>query len=84
MGQEFTTEAQCPVCSAWPPADRAAKREFLAEIPLHDPVCKRCFVTFWSNISGQHFTEEDLEEALRLEAEGKGATIELPPRGPRQ
>jgi hypothetical protein len=77
MDQEFTTEAQCPVCSQWPPADRAGKRELFVEIPLHDPVCKRCFVAFWSNISGHHFTEEDLDEALRLEAEGKGATIEL-------
>jgi len=50
METEFVPEAQCSVCSAWPPQDRASKRALLDEIPLGKPICPRCFVAFWKNM----------------------------------
>jgi hypothetical protein len=77
---QFTAEADCPVCSAWPDKDKDQRRSELDRVPLHDPICKACFVAFWTNTSGHQFTEEDLEEALRREKQVKSASVELRPR----
>ena len=50
METEFASEAQCPVCSKWPPQERKSKRQELDEIPLREPICVRCFVAFWKNM----------------------------------
>jgi hypothetical protein len=50
MEVEFICEAQCPVCSKWLPQDRRCRRALLDEVPLHDPICPRCFVAFWTNM----------------------------------
>jgi len=67
MDEEFTTEAECPACSKWPSKDKDCRRSQLREIPLQDPICKACFASYWSNISGIQFTEDDLEVLEQLE-----------------
>jgi hypothetical protein len=59
MDQEFTTEADCPVCSAWPDNAKDKRRSELERVPLRDPICIACFVAFWSDTNGPQFTEEN-------------------------
>ena len=81
FGDSFVSEAECPCCSQWPPEDRKWKREELGRITLKEPICKACCVAFLSGLSGlPTFTEEDLDEYLRLKTEGKLPKIELRPR----
>ena len=77
---QFTTEGDCPVCSAWADNEKHQRRLDLERVPLNDPICKACFVAFWGHANGPQFTDEDLEEALRREKQVKGASVELRPR----
>ena len=61
----WATEADCTVCSDWPDKDKDLKRSELDSIPAQDPICKVCFLAFWENITGQHVTEEELDEVMR-------------------
>jgi hypothetical protein len=73
---QFTAEAYCPVCSAWPDKDKDQRRSELDRVPLHDPIC---FVAFGGNSGGPQYTEGDLEETLRREKQVKGS-LEARPR----
>ena len=63
MDQEFTPEADCPVCSKWLQGDRRSKRELLDQIPLAEPICVRCAVAFYQNI-GMLGESAEIEEWL--------------------
>src|SRR4030095_16946871 len=75
---QFTT-TDCPVCSAWPDKEKDQRRSELERVPLHDPICKDCFVAFWGSSSGLQVTEEDLSEAIRREKQVKGVSDEFRP-----
>jgi len=64
----------------WLDKEQDKRRSELERVPLHDPICKTCFVAFWTNPAGIQFTEEDLEEALRREKQVTSASAELRPR----
>jgi hypothetical protein len=75
------TEDQCLICRRWPPADRASLRRghFSTDyitIPTHG-VCKRCEMTFWANLTVLEYTDEDLEEALRVDGEDPKVELRL-------
>jgi len=67
------TEDQCSICSTWPATDRSSlRREHFStdyiEIPTTG-VCGRCQMTFWANLTGTAYTDEQLEEAVRNNTE---------------
>jgi hypothetical protein len=74
-------EDACVICSARPAADRASlRREHFSTDYITMPtrgICKRCEMTFWANLTGLEYTDEQLEEALRLEKEGEDPKVEL-------
>ena len=87
MDEESVPEDQCSICSKWPAGKRASlRREHFStdyiQIPTKD-VCERCEAVFWANRTGLPYTEEQLEEALRLRREGKAreVTLRLASRG---
>ena len=69
MSNDTVTEDDCEVCSAWPTADRASlSREHFSTDYIRIPtkaVCERCQMTFWANMTGVEYTDEQLEEALQ-------------------
>jgi len=51
MDEHFAeTEDDCAVCGAWPQADRARLRKDNNCLPLREPICDACIVSFWKAI----------------------------------
>jgi hypothetical protein len=47
----FSSENDCAVCGDWPATDREGMRGMIYQIPLQGPICDKCIVAFWNNIS---------------------------------
>jgi hypothetical protein len=56
MDDNTVTEDACVICSAWPAAERATRRdEHFSTDYIRMPikgVCERCQLVFWANLTG--------------------------------
>jgi hypothetical protein len=45
------SEAECAICAQWPLGLRPVMRSSIYGLPLREPVCAKCQIAFWANIT---------------------------------